>query len=481
MGGSALKRAARLLRPAWLALPALGALAGVFAAPAIAEEARPPASAAEISLSFAPTVKKTAPAVVNVYARRTVVARFRSPFADDPFFGRFLGDRGFGMPRERVQNSLGSGVIVRADGIIVTNNHVIENGEAFKVVLADRREFDAELVLADARTDLAVLRIDPGTEALPALDFADSDRLEVGDLVLAIGNPFGVGQTVTSGIVSALARTQVGVADYRSFIQTDAAINPGNSGGALVNAAGELIGINTAIYSRSGGSNGIGFAIPANMVQLVVTSALTEGRVVRPWFGAETQGVDAALAAALDLPRPSGVLVTAVAEKGPAARAGLRKNDLVTEVAGFEVSDPDALRYRLAVQPLGAPVEIKWLREGKVKTARLSVEAPPEDPPREETQLEGSNPLSGATIANLSPALADELGLPVSARGVIVLRIATPSLAARSLRPGDILRSVNGKEIGTVADAKAAIAGDPAYWDLVLVRGGNTMRLTGRL
>ncbi|MBX6368535.1 MAG: trypsin-like peptidase domain-containing protein, partial [Rhodospirillales bacterium] len=260
----------------------------VVSIPSFAADRVLPDSREQIKLSFAPVVKRTAPAVVNVFSRR-IVRRSGPPpgLFNDPLFRRFFGDAiPFGLPQERVQNSLGSGVLVARDGLIVTNNHVIDGADEIIVVLADRREFEAQIVRRDERTDLAVLKIDVGNEALPYLELGDSDSLEVGDLVLAIGNPFGVGQTVTSGIVSALARTQVGISDFRFFIQTDAAINPGNSGGALVDLDGKLVGINTAIYSRSGGSIGIGFAIPASMVRAVVAGAATGGRVVRPWLGA---------------------------------------------------------------------------------------------------------------------------------------------------------------------------------------------------
>src|SRR5215469_720541 len=264
---------------------------------------------AELQLSFAPVVKKTAPAVVNVFSRRTVRTQV-SPLFDDPFFRRFFADNApFQVPSERVQRSLGSGVLVAADGTIVTNHHVIKDADEVTVVLADRREFEAKILRSDEHVDLAVLKIETHGERLPFLELRDSDELEVGDLVLAIGDPFGVGQTVTSGIVSALARTGVGVSDYRFFIQTDAAINPGNSGGALVSLDGRLVGINTAIYSRSGGSIGIGFAIPSLMVKAVLAGAGTTGRIVRPWLGASGQPVTSDLVPGLGLKRPMGVLL----------------------------------------------------------------------------------------------------------------------------------------------------------------------------
>ena len=294
------------------------ALAGMATAPA--QERRVP-NAAELRLSYAPVVQRVAPAVVNVYAAKTV--QTRNPLFDDPIFRRFFGVPGGGGPQ--VQRSLGSGVLVDASGLVVTNYHVIEGADEMKVSLADKREFEATLVLKDPRSDLAVLRIKDSQERFPFLDFANSDALQVGDVVLAIGNPFGVGQTVTHGIVSALARTQVGITDYQFFIQTDAAINPGNSGGALVDLTGQLVGINTAIFSRSGGSQGIGFAIPANMVRVVVASAKGGGGAVkRPWLGAKLQAVTPEIADSMGLKRPAGALVTSVVPNGPAARAGLK-------------------------------------------------------------------------------------------------------------------------------------------------------------
>ncbi|MDO9125294.1 MAG: trypsin-like peptidase domain-containing protein, partial [Parvibaculum sp.] len=289
-----------------LAAVVLMAVLAFFPWAARAQDAREvPSSRGQVQLSYAPVVKRVAPAVVIVYTKRVVQERAGSPLFNDPFFQQFFGNRfSFGVPRERVQQSLGSGVIVDPSGLIVTNYHVIKDGQQFTVALADRREFDAQLVLSDERTDLAVLRIDAGKQKLPHLTFKNSDSVEVGDLVLAIGNPFGVGQTVTSGIVSALARTHVGVSDYQFFIQTDAAINPGNSGGALVTMDGRLIGINSAIYSQTGGSIGIGFAIPSNMVESVVASARDGGHVKRPWFGAQLQAVDSDLAQSLGLDRP---------------------------------------------------------------------------------------------------------------------------------------------------------------------------------
>jgi len=442
-----------------------------------------PESREQITLSFAPVVRSTAPAVVNIYTKKTVEERSIAPLFDDPFFKRFFGeDFPFGgAPRQRVQNSLGSGVLVRADGVVVTNNHVIEGADEITVVLSDRREYEAEIVLADSRTDLAVLRIDPQGEELPTVEFGDSDALQVGDLVLAIGNPFGVGQTVTSGIVSALARTRVGVADYRSFIQTDAAVNPGNSGGALVSMDGHLVGINTAIFSKSGGSLGIGFAVPSNMVRAIVESAIEGRPLVRPWLGFDGRAVTADLAQAMEMRRPIGVIVEDVYEGGPAEEAGLRPGDVVISAAGQDVEDLQALRFRLATRRIGESVPMTVLRKKKERKVSFRLVAPPEDPPREETLLEGKHPLSGARIANLSPALVEELGLAGQPRGVIVLGVVRRSQAARlGLRPGDILIEINDAAIERVRDVKKIISRRPDSWRISIRRGDRTLSVDVR-
>src|SRR5689334_7475248 len=351
-----------------VSVSALAATMLVATPPVPAQERRIPNSAAEVRHSYAPVVQLAAPAVVNVYAARTVATR--NPLLDDPFFRRFFQTPG--MQQDQVERSLGSGVLVDSSGLVVTNNHVIEGADQVKVSLHDKREFDAEVVLKDARTDLAVLRIQDSRERFQALDFADSDALQVGDVVLAIGNPFGIGQTVTHGIVSALARTQVGISDYQFFIQTDAAINPGNSGGALVDLTGKLVGINTAIFSRSGGSQGIGFAIPANMVRVVVASAKSGGKAVkRPWLGAKLQAVTPEIAETLGLKLPNGALVANVAPNSPAARAGLKPSDLIVGVEGQQIDDPNAFDYRFATRPLGGSAQIDVQRSGK--TVKLTV------------------------------------------------------------------------------------------------------------
>ena len=436
-----------------------------------------PSSAAEIHLTFAPLVKRVAPAVVNVFTKRTV-HNAASPLFNDPFFRQFFGDQFPGAQApDSVQKSLGSGVIVDPSGIIVTNNHVIRGADEIKVVLADRRQFEAKVLRVDQRTDLAVLRIDPGKEKLPFLDLRDSDGLEVGDLVLAIGDPFGVGQTVTMGIVSAVARTNVGISDYRFFIQTDAAINPGNSGGALVSMDGKLVGINTAIFSQTGGSIGIGFAIPSNMVKTVLAN-LSGKAIVRPWFGATGQDVTAEIATSLGLAHPGGVLLTDVYPGGPADRAGLKRGDLIMQVDGRDIEDDEGLRYRIATHSIDSPIRVTAWRDGHARVLPVTLIAPPETPLRDLTPIRGDNPFGGATVANLSPALADELAEPsLPLRGVVVtdVRQATPAQLLHLTR-GDVLVRVNDQQIKSVDDVRR-IAKAPLPWKVVIRRGQRTITL----
>ncbi len=457
------------------ALLGLGAVAALLLPlPATAQQRVVPESREEMQLSFAPVVREVAPAVVNIFASKTVTQR-RSPMFDDPFFRRFFGeDFGvFGQPRERNQNSLGSGVIVDASGLVVTNHHVIAGADEIRVVLADRREFAAEILLEDPRTDLSILRLQGEVSDLPVAAFRNSDDIEVGDLVLAIGNPFGVGQTVTSGIVSATARTQVGVTDYSFFIQTDAAINPGNSGGALVTLDGRLIGINTAIYSRGGGSIGIGFAVPSNMVATVVAGAREGGVVRRPWAGAQGQSMTADLAAAVGLSRAAGVMVGEVYPGGPADRAGLAQGDVVLAVGGQPVDDTQSLRYRLATLRLGTQTDLQVWRDGGELSLALSLEVPPETPPRNPTRLSGRHPLGGAVVANLSPALADELDLDGVWRGVVVLEVPRNSDARRfGFRRGDVLHEVNGQAVQTVSQFGVAVDAAAGRWQMRVEREG---------
>jgi serine protease Do len=454
------------------------ALITLLSAPASAQQRAVPADKQQIQLSFAPIVRKAAPAVVNIYTKRVVQER-TSPFFDDPFFRRFFGDASpFGGGRKRMENSLGSGVIVRGDGIVVTNHHVIKEADSITIVLNDRREFDAEILLNDERTDIAVLRIRIKGETLPFLEFGDADALEVGDMVLAIGNPFGIGQTVSSGIVSGLARTEVGVADFRSFIQTDAAINPGNSGGALVAMDGRLVGINTAIFSRTGGSVGIGFAVPSYMVSTIVRSAVTGKPLVRPWLSLRATEVSAEIASAMGLERPSGILIETVQPSGPADRAGLKRGDVIFEVDRRPVDDVQNLRFRLATRGIGEKVTLSVRRRGQVLHLPFALQAPPEVPPRDTSVLQGTHPLAGAKVLNLSPAVAAEVGFDESEIGVLTIDIARGSWASRiGLRPGDIIIGVNGRKIGIVDDLKQATAAPSDRWLIEIRRGDKTLRV----
>jgi Do/DeqQ family serine protease len=445
------------------------------AIPAMAQDRRVPASPSDIRLSYAPIVQHVQPAVVNVYAAKMV--QNRNPLFDDPIFRRFFG--GGGQQPEQMQRSLGSGVMVDPSGLVVTNVHVIEGADQVKVSLADKREFEAEIVLKDTRSDLAVLHLKDTHEKFPTLDFANSDELQVGDVVLAIGNPFGVGQTVTHGIISALARTQVGITDYQFFIQTDAAINPGNSGGALVDMTGRLAGINTAIFSRSGGSQGIGFAIPSNMVRVVVASARGGGKAVkRPWLGARLQAVTPEIAETLGLRLPSGALVANVTPNSPSARAGLKLSDLIVAIDGQPVEDPNAFDYRFATRPLGGTAQIDVQRGGKTVKLTVPLETAP-DTDRDEIALTTRTPFQGATVANISPAVADELHLDSNTEGVVVTALTDGAAAADvGFQKGDIILAVNNQKITKTSDLVKATRETARLWRITLVRGGQQINVT---
>jgi len=433
-----------------------------------------PGSHAEAILSFAPIVKKAQPAVVNVFASR-VEKRPANPLYDDPIFRQFFGEGG--MPGRQMAQSLGSGVIVDPTGLVVTNHHVIEGMTDVRVSLADKREVSAKILLRDPRTDLAVLKLTEGG-AYPSMELADSDQLQVGDLVLAIGNPFGVGQTVTQGIVSALARTQVGISDYGFFIQTDAAINPGNSGGPLVDMNGRAVGINSAIFSKSGGSVGIGFAIPSNMVKVVLATAKGGGKQVhRPWLGATLQALTQDIAEGLAMQRPTGALVADLDAKGPLAEGGVKRGDVILSVDGQEVDDPEALGYRLGTKPLGGAAALGVLRGSKKLALTTKLVAAPEIPPRDPVKIKGQNPFSGATVVNLSPATIEELSVQGNATsGAVVAEIEDGSLAQQfNLLKGDVILAVNDRKILTTRDMEQAVAGRAYYWKITLSRGGQTI------
>lgn len=438
-----------------------------------------PQSREQVTLSFASLVKQVTPAVVNIYTQR-VVRQHVSPLFDDPFFRQFFGH---GMPqgvlRQRMENALGSGVIVRADGLIVTARHVIADADQIRVVLSDRREFDAKLVISDEHADLALLQIENKGAALPFLDLRDSDEAQVGDLVLAIGNPFGVGQTVTMGIISALTHKAVGDGDFGYFIQTDAAINPGNSGGALVTMDGKLVGINASIYSRDGGNMGIGFAVPTNLVRaLMRATAMGKTSIVHPWTGIEGQEVTQDIATSLGLAGPSGFLVKSLNAASPAAKAGLRVGDVVVSVDGHAVEDLPSFRYRIGTMPIGARATLGVLRQGKRQDIAVDMIAPPENTPRDASFVTGQNPLSGAKIANLSPAVAAEMGGDDAAQGVIITAIKSGTPAAQmGVQVGDIIVGINGSQMTQVGDVLAALRKPTRSWRIILQRGGNQITL----
>jgi Do/DeqQ family serine protease len=463
-----------MFKPARAAAFSMISAAMLWGGAAQAQDRRVPVSPTELKLSYAPIVQRVQPAVVNVYAAKVI--QNRNPLLEDPIFRRFFGG---GPQPEQMQRSLGSGVMVDPSGLVVTNNHVIEGADQVKISLADKREFEAEIVLKDSRTDLAILRIKDSKDKFATLDFANSDDLLVGDVVLAIGNPFGVGQTVTHGIVSALARTQVGITDYQFFIQTDAAINPGNSGGALVDMGGKLVGINTAIFSRSGGSQGIGFAIPANMVRVVVASAKSGGKnVKRPWLGARLQGVTPEIAETLGLKTPNGALVANVTPNSPAARAGLKLSDLIVSIDGFPVDDLNAFDYRFATRVLGGTATLDVQRAGKPIKLTVPLEVAP-DTGRDQIVLKSRSPFQGATVANISPAVADELRLDSNIEGVVVTELADDAAAANvGFQKGDIILAVNNKKIGKTADLERATSEPSRIWRITLVRAGQQINVT---
>jgi len=451
--------------------------AGLAADPVTAQRREPPPTREAAQFSFAPIVKKAAPAVVNVYVRARV-STFVSPFADDPLFRRFFGDR-FGMPQERIQNSLGSGVIVAPEGVVVTNTHVVKIGGAaeIRIALADRREFDAKVVQLDDKSDIAVLRIEGGEGRFPYLEFENSDAVEVGDMVLAIGNPFGVGQTVTSGIISALGRTEVGNSDAQVFIQTDAAINPGNSGGALVDMAARVVGINTAIFSRSGGSHGVGFAVPSNMVRLVVDSAIAGHKLERPWLGAKLDTMTREMAEAMGIARVAGAIVTRVYDIGSAAQAGLQSGDVIVAVDGYEVADARAILYRLTTRGVGNRCRLDIVRKGRQLALEVALRAAPQAGKDDVRNLSGAHPFDGARVSNILPAVADELGLE-DQEGVVILQVRPDSKAARiGFQAGDIIQQVGRKKIDTVGELEAVLREHQQVWLVQLKRGNQSVRL----
>lgn len=424
----------------------------------------------EVTLSYASVVKKVAPAVVNIYAFQEAKAHYpNSPFMDDPFFKQFFDN--LNPSESNAQNSLGSGVIVSKDGLILTNYHVIENADVIRIVLSNKQEYVAKLVATDKKTDLALLQIEDGEE-FPFLTVGPQDDLEVGDIVLAIGNPFGVGQTVTSGIISALSRSQEGINDYRSFIQTDAAINPGNSGGPLVTTDGQLVGINTAIYSKTGGSMGIGFAIPTSLALPIMKSIERGGKITRPWLGIEVVPVDNELAHKLRLSHPYGVIVKGVYPNGPADQAGLKMGDFISSFDGKEVEDDADLDYRVATASLGKKADLVIFRKGMEQKLSLSLQEPYEAKDPSPLLINRKSPFQGASIIDLSPALALEIGMSPMSQGVIITSVSEKSPAAQlGIKPGDILLTINKTKIRTKDEVVSILKETVPEWTVHLLRG----------
>ena len=451
------------------------AIASGLVAPVSAQaQKQVPQSNAEMTLSFAPVVKKAAPAVVNVYASRTQKVQ-RNPLFDDPVFQQFFGAAP-STPRSQTMRSLGSGVVVDPSGLVVTNYHVIDQMTDVKVALSDQSEYPAQIVLRDQRNDLAVLKI-KGDGPFPTMEMGDSDHVEVGDIALAIGDPFGVGQTVTQGIVSALARTNVAQGVSAFYLQTDASINPGNSGGALVDTHARLVGINSAIFSQSGGSVGIGFAIPVDMVKIVVAAAKAGDKIVhRPWLGASLQSVTYDIAETFGMNRPIGALVTDVVENGPSASAGLERGDLVTAIDGKLVESPESFGFRFGTKPVGGTATLTVKRGAKTKEVAVKLERAPETPKPDQVTISGASPFAGITAVNLSPAIEEELSSPENRDGVVILNVAPETNAAAvAFQKGDMILAINDVPIKTTRNLLTATGTSSYYWKLSLLRGGEVI------
>lgn len=403
--------------------------------------------------AMAEVAEAVKPSIVNVSTTRTrkITENPYAPYLDDPLFRKFFGDRfeNQKIPKERKTASLGSGVIVSHDGYILTNNHVIKDADEIRVLLSDKREFKGKVIGSDPKTDIAVIKIE--AKDLPNIEWGNSDKLKVGEIVLAIGNPFGLNQTVTMGIVSAVERVNMGIADYVDFIQTDAAINPGNSGGALVNARGELVGLNTAIFSTSGGYQGIGFAIPSSMANTVMESLITKGKVIRGWLGVSIQPITPELASQFNLKSEEGSLVADVIEGGPAEKAGIMRGDVIVEFNGEKVSNPHNLRNAVAKTPPGEVVKITVIREGVTKTLMLTIAELASETPQKEGAVV-NNAMRGVMVQNITPDIRKQLSLPEKIRGVVISNIGDGSPAETKLIPGDVILEINRKATGSIAD-----------------------------
>ncbi len=424
----------------------------------------------EITLSFAPIVKATAPAVVNIYVDKKVLRYNKSPFFNDPFFNQFFG-QGFGLPQERIERSLGSGVVIDGTGLIITNEHVIAQANEIQVTFSAGQEYSASIIYADETTDLALIQIQHEGETFPHLEFSDSSTIDIGDLVVAIGNPFGVGQTVTTGIISAKARTGVGITDIGFFLQTDAAINPGNSGGALISMDGKLVGINTAIFSRSGSSAGLGFAIPSNMVKALLRSYNRGTPKLRHWFGGKTKTISSEEAVKMGLKNKTYVVINSVWNQSPAKKAGLRKNDILISIDNQEIFNLTSLEYYIIVTEDLPTIPLTISREGKEVMINFPIEYPEEIPLRNSTLIKGSNPLNGVVLENISPVLMQELNLDII-KGVVIAEINPNSYAKRAnLKKGDILLTINEEVIISVNQAKEILKNNSSQnWEIEISR-----------
>jgi len=480
------------IRSRWLALGAGLVLAtggfGIIRA-AMNSATRPPATfrladqnEGPSRNSFAPVVKRALPAVVKVSSAKVTKTstEFYGSGPLDPFFRQFFGDDSgsrFRMPREQREQGVGSGVIVSPEGYILTNNHVVDGATTVQVTLSDKREFKAQIVGTDPKTDIAVLKIDGRN--LPYITIGDSSKVQVGDFALAIGNPFGVGQTVTMGIVSATGREGIGIDDYEDFIQTDAPINPGNSGGALVNDRGELIGVNTAILSHgSGGNQGIGFAVPVNLARQVMEQILKNGKVMRAYLGSIPQDVTPTMARAFGTKENDGALVGDVSPNSPAQKAGVKRGDIILEVNGKPVTDANGLRMRISMMSPGSAVNLKVLRNGG--THQLMAKLGELEPSRAERarseRSSADSGLEGVAVENVTPQTARQLGLPANTSGVVVTSVDPASPFVDSgLQEGDVIQEVNHKPINNVSDYRQAIRNAGKEPLLLVNRHGNTL------
>jgi serine protease Do len=445
--------------------------------PAISKEAIDTLSRVNQAMSEVAAFAK--PAVVNISSSRVVTQRMQNPFFDDPFFRRFFGDEfGSGRSGKFKQSGQGSGVIVDKQGYILTNSHVVKDADEIKIKLADMREFKGKVIGMDPRTDIAIIKID--SQDLPALKLGDSNQMKVGETVLAIGNPFGLNQTVTSGIVSAVGRANVGIADYEDFIQTDAAINPGNSGGALVNIRGELIGINTAIFSTSGGYQGVGFAVPSNMAKVVMESLIKTGKVVRGWLGVQIQPITPDLAKEFNLSDKEGALIGDVTEDSPAAKAGLQRGDVIVEFSGKKVTNPVELRNMVAAVAPGQKITMKIMRNSKQLSITATVTEAPAGAQQQQSPKSFDNLLNGVQVQDLTTDLRGRLNVPARVKGIIVTGVAGGSAADGVLARGDVIMEVNRKKISSTSDyekvASKIKSGENVL--LLIYRNGSTIYVT---